>query len=165
MFTALDIANHFLGFTNEAQEETLTHLKLQKLLYYAQGFHLAGQKRPLFDEQIEAWEHGPVVRSVYDRFKDYKANPLPKAAPHPAPLPQYVRDLLESVYIEYGQYDAWRLREMTHEERPWQEAIRKGKNTPLNPETMQIHFRGVMNGYLGLTEDDLEIVPAPCPSY
>ena len=61
---AQDVANFFIGRFQEAQDP-VTNLKLQKLLYYAQGWYLAFFDEPLFDERIEAWLHGPVVPPIY----------------------------------------------------------------------------------------------------
>ena len=60
--TAFDVANYFLSIP---EYEDLTNLKLQKLVYYAQGIHLAIYGKPLFNEAIKAWEHGPVVPELY----------------------------------------------------------------------------------------------------
>ena len=73
MYSALDIAKWFLNI-NRAQmnfedSEYITNLKLQKLLYYAQGYYLARKNDPLFKEDFIAWEHGPVIRKVYDEYK------------------------------------------------------------------------------------------------
>src|SRR4051794_29818552 len=67
--TADQVADYFLAHVDEESGDNITHLKLQKLLYYAQGFHLAIQGEPLFAEPIEAWEHGPVVCRVYHKVK------------------------------------------------------------------------------------------------
>ena len=57
--------------------ELITHLKLQKILYYAQADYLVENKGiPLFEEPIEAWQYGPVVRSVYDKYKQFGRNPI-----------------------------------------------------------------------------------------
>ena len=71
-YPALDIANKILAkaFCSNS-EELISNVKLQKLLYYQQGFHLACFGAPLFDEEIEAWMYGPVVPSVYEYFKTY----------------------------------------------------------------------------------------------
>jgi uncharacterized phage-associated protein len=53
-------------------------MKLQKLLYYAQGFAMVILGKPLFDEDFEAWDYGPVLRAVYDKFKGYGSGALPK---------------------------------------------------------------------------------------
>ncbi len=64
-YSALGIARCLLARAHE-EDELLSHLKLQKLLYFCQGFTLAMTGKPLFSEAIVAWEHGPVVREVWD---------------------------------------------------------------------------------------------------
>lgn len=69
-YTANDIANWFLVTIDREAGETLSHLKLQKLVYYAQVWSLALFDKPLFDEDFEAWTYGPALPSLYQRFKD-----------------------------------------------------------------------------------------------
>ena len=59
------IANQLLLYSADMGRELMTNMKLQKMLYYQQGFHLAYFGTPLFDKDIEAWMFGPVVPSVY----------------------------------------------------------------------------------------------------
>src|SRR3989442_1092083 len=54
------IANYFLWLSNESGS-FLSNLKLQKVLYYAQGWHLGLERQRLFTDQIEAWVHGPSI--------------------------------------------------------------------------------------------------------
>lgn len=108
----------------EAEEEELSNLKLQKLLYYAQGHHLAANGAPLFTEQIQAWSHGPVVPEVYRAFKGFGATPI--ELPDDDPFSWQDVDLstaqfLSAVWNTYGGYSAGRLRNMTHEEPPWRD--------------------------------------------
>ncbi len=120
MASVIEVAKYFLTKCDEEAGDTISNLKLQKLLYYAQGFHLAIFGDPLFDAPIEAWRHGPAVRSVYTRYADYGGQALPKPDDFDiATLDENTRDFLDEVYEVYGQYSAWRLREMTHEEPPW----------------------------------------------
>jgi uncharacterized phage-associated protein len=71
------VARYFLHIASMVEEATpLTHLQLQKLLYYAQGWCLAMHDRPLFDGAIQAWRHGPVVREVFPKFADYAGGPI-----------------------------------------------------------------------------------------
>ncbi len=63
-YPVLAIAKWFVAWA-EAEQEELSNLKLQKLLYYAQGHHLAEGRGPLFTESIEAWAHGPVAPRAY----------------------------------------------------------------------------------------------------
>jgi uncharacterized phage-associated protein len=60
-YSAFDIAQYFLWKAQESNQELLSNMKLQKLVYYAQGLHLALNDAPLFKGKIEAWTYGPVV--------------------------------------------------------------------------------------------------------
>jgi Uncharacterized phage-associated protein len=68
---ASDIAKIILKLSNPDVGDIISNLKLQKLLYYVQGFALAMYDKPLFDEDIEAWMYGPVVPCVYQEYKEF----------------------------------------------------------------------------------------------
>jgi len=124
MPSAINVARYFLTQVDEESGDSLSNLKLQKLLYYAQGFHLAAYGGPLFPENIEAWVHGPVVPSVYRSLKAFGSDPI--KIEEPPPLDDFSArsiELLDEVYSVYGQFSASSLRNMTHQEPPW-------KNTP-----------------------------------
>ena len=121
MNTAQDIANYILVNSCPEEGDLISHLKLQKLLYYCQGFHLAIHNSPLFKETIEHWDHGPVVPDVYKDYKEYGSNALP--VPHNFDytlLSSQTKEIIDEVRIVYGQFSAWKLRDMTHQEPPWQ---------------------------------------------
>lgn len=102
------------------EEDSFTNLKLQKLLYYAQAYAAVFLGRPLFPERIKAWPHGPVVPQVRYEYKVHQAQPLPRPEGFdPMAVNPDARAVLDRVYAEFGQFEAWRLREMTHEEDPW----------------------------------------------
>ena len=120
MYNALNIAKYFIKLASPEEEDFITNLKLQKLLYYAQGFHLALYAKPLFNEQIKAWQHGPVVTEIYSNYKKYRTNILPQ--PDDFEMEQYdleTRELLDEIYEVYGQYTAPTLMRFTHKEPPW----------------------------------------------
>lgn len=123
MLTCYDVADYLLSQANEEVGDLVSNLKLQKLVYYAQGLHLALYDEPLFPEAIEAWTHGPVVPDLYRRYKECASGAIsrPEGMDFTKFTPE-VRELLDEVYSVYGQFSAWKLREMTHNERPWQEA-------------------------------------------
>jgi uncharacterized phage-associated protein len=112
--TANQVADFFLCFAQE-HGDVLSPLKLQKLIYYAQAWHLALKSSPLFEERIEAWIHGPVVRSVYSRFKNYRWKAIDKKINYPD-ISQRIASFLEEVSSVYGRYSAWDLERMTHQE-------------------------------------------------
>lgn len=117
--SALDIAYKILKKACSSDEgELISNLKLQKLLYYMQGFHLASFNTPLFDEDIEAWQYGPVVPSVYAHFK-HNGNGGIEYNGDTIALPSKEEALFNEVYRVYGKFSAVGLMNMTHEEKPW----------------------------------------------
>ncbi len=137
---AEDVANYFIWRANADEEfgDNITNLKLQKLVYYAQGFHLAWHGAPLFPEPIEAWAHGPVVRPLYFKYQEFGANAIPTPEGFdPASIDEKTQGLLEEVYQVYGQYSAWGLRNLTHEEAPWKDTPR---NEAIPIEAMRRYF-------------------------
>ena len=121
--TAIEVARYFLALQDEDVVGDVSNLKLQKLLYYAQGVYLALEGRALFSERIEAWMYGPVVPDVYHLFKQYEGRAVPpEEAVTTTPIKDdAIRDLLTEVYEVFGQFSPWRLRDMTHEEDPYKE--------------------------------------------
>lgn len=75
--SAAAVANEFISLSlTEPNLPTLDQMKLQKLVFYAHAWHLAIKQRPLFEEDIEAWPWGPVVRDIYAQTKEYGRSPI-----------------------------------------------------------------------------------------
>jgi len=149
MAKALDIAYELIRMASREDEpDFLTHMRLQKLLYYVQGWHLAMHEKPIFNDEIEAWAHGPVVRSVYDQFKHFDNKPiiLDEATSPKSKIGRGESDFVASVWEAYKGYSAWSLRQMTHNESPWKnargglDAAAKSTNKILRSD-MQSFFR------------------------
>ncbi len=124
MPSCYDVARFFLSLVDEDAGDSLTNLKLQKLVYYAQGFHLAIYGRPLFPERICAWEYGPVVPALYHALKVHGANPISLSDLDSFPrerLDKNTKNLLREINSVYGQFSAVRLMQLTHNEPPWRE--------------------------------------------
>jgi uncharacterized phage-associated protein len=117
--TAHEVARYFVSLVDEEAGDSITNLKLQKLLYYAQGVNLALSDTPLFMNRIEAWTHGPVVPEVYRSYKQHGAQAIPTEPVDLDEYPKDMRDLLDEVYEVFGQFTASKLRTMTHSEPPW----------------------------------------------
>lgn len=119
--SAKDVAAWFIGYNN-AQEDTdlLTDLKLQKLLYYAQGIAIKYTGKTLFREPILAWQYGPVVNEVYQQYRRYGRNPIDADIDMPV-FEDDVEVILQDVYDDYGQFASWKLVDMTHSESPWKD--------------------------------------------
>lgn len=129
-YTAEQIASWFLLYNNLKVEEegadSITNLKLQKLLYYAQGCYLALENKPLFNDNIVAWKHGPVVECIYNKYSPYGSSGISIEESDYKNVEDIEKrdcDILEEVYKVFGKYSAWQLRNMTHEESPWKETM------------------------------------------
>jgi uncharacterized phage-associated protein len=99
----------------------LSNLKLQKLLYYSQAWHLALEDSPLFSDALEAWVHGPVVPRVFGEYKHNRWSPIAEPIGLPSDLPP-VLSHLDRVLDAYGNFSAVELERLTHSEKPWIEA-------------------------------------------
>ena len=119
-YSAIDIAKKIVCRTDVLHGDTISNLKLQKLLYYMQGFHLAWFGTPLFNERIEAWTYGPVVPVVFQEFKRYKQRAInPERYSDSLVLSGEEQQLFDRVYNEYNRFSAVTLMNMTHTEGPW----------------------------------------------
>lgn len=115
------LADGILAFCAE-HGDCVSNLKLQKLLYYAQGWYLAFHDRPLFDEPIQAWIHGPVVPPVYGDFKHRKWLPIEAEVRKRAEItdiPENIWGHIEDTWAAYGSMSAYDLEVLTHSESPW----------------------------------------------
>lgn len=123
------------------QSELLTNLKLQKLLYYEQGYHLAYFNTPLFEESIEAWQYGPVVVSVYDEYKRFGNTGIQiEIMPTISLLPEE-QELFDEVFDLYSKYSAIGLMNMTHAEAPWQSAGVPARGNIISLDVMKTFFK------------------------
>lgn len=142
IYSAKEIAEWFLNKNriqmNFEDSEYITNLKLQKLLYYAQGCFLAKKDMPLFNEDFLAWEHGPVIRKIYDIYKVNGASGIEYNKDFNLELDDDVEKILNEVYEKYGQYTAWKLRDMTHQETPWKTTAR---NEIISKEKIKEYFK------------------------
>lgn len=142
MLSCYDVAIYFLKKT-DPETNDISNLKLQKLLYYAQGYSLAMHDTPLFKEDIVAWQHGPVVPEVYEKYNDNGPNPISSSESLDKELDTVSRDILDTVYFDYGQYSAWKLRALTHNEPPWIKASQNKDIISLND--MCKYFKEILN--------------------
>ena len=121
--SALDIAKYFLILVDRDEGDAMTHLKLQKLIYFAQGVSLACTDTLLFDEPMMAWPHGPVSSSVYSHYKIFAQNAIPQPPEMDFDIyDQSIKNLICKVYNFYGGRTASYLRNLSHEHIAWKNA-------------------------------------------
>lgn len=148
--TALQIAKYFVKKAKVEEDKKLTPLKLQKLLYYAQGWYLANFDKPLFDDKIQAWKYGPAVMNVYQYFKSYGSNSLSQYDNPMEEIPdiddERTKRFLDKVWTVYKKYYASDLVSATHNEQPWvdtREDKKLSENSELiiNIEKLKSYFK------------------------
>lgn len=143
MATATNVAKYILTLSDEDEGDLISNLKLQKLLYYCQGFSLAITGKPLFQAQLKAWVHGPVVPEVWHAYREFGPGSIP--CPNdfePDSLTADEKSVINEVYNVYGQFSAWKLRDMTHSEAPWAETE---KNAVITHERLLEYFQTQVN--------------------
>jgi uncharacterized phage-associated protein len=143
---ALDIGRYFVYLANQ-EKRPISNKKLQKLVYYAQAWSLALNGKKLFNDPIEAWVHGPAVRSVYVAYKKFGFSPIAEevAANDIKNISGKTKSLLDDVWGVYGKLDAQYLEMLSHSEKPWQEAregLQNYENSEkeITPKAMKSYF-------------------------
>ncbi len=142
-YKALDIAKKLIRMADWDTAnggDNMTNLRLQKLLYYEQGYHLAKFDTPLFDESIEAWMYGPVVPSVYDYYKQYGSQILP-VDNDVIDLAEEEENLLGEVFEAYREFSTIGLMNKTHREYPWKSVKTNGRGSVISQSSMKAYFK------------------------
>lgn len=170
MAKALDVAKFLIRLAAAEEEpELLSPMRLQKLLYYVQGWSLGIRQTEMFGESIEAWQHGPVVREIYIAFSEFGSQPITAdfAGDALRSLSGSDREFIESVWSGYRRYSTSGLRDMTHREPPWLEAWRQSAPTArdgieISQVSMQRYFAARNTSELGQMFDPERLARAEC---
>ena len=132
----------------------ITPLALQKILYYAQGFYKAFFGKFLFEEDCQAWVHGPVFVEIYEKYKEFKSANIFIDIDYDIEdmIVDEKREILDAVIKYFGYYNGKALEKMSHYETPWINA-RKGllptenSNNIINKEDIKEYFEKVKSKY------------------
>jgi uncharacterized phage-associated protein len=133
METTEGVANFFIDKAFGSACADLSQLKLQKLVYYAHGWHLGLSGLPLFVEPVQAWRYGPVIQSLRREFREFGSGPITRKArdikvvngsleerEYALTDATQISPFLSRVWDQYGGYSAIQLTNMTHEPgTPW----------------------------------------------
>lgn len=146
-----NVATFFLNIVDRDFGSAITPLKLQKILYYAQGYYLAMFDEPLFNEDFQAWAHGPVNPEIYEKYKEYGFDSID--APDISEIPNFDEktvDFLCKIWATFGIFDGKYLEELTHKESPWlnaREGYKPGEvcHEVITKESMKEFFKTKLN--------------------
>lgn len=124
-FYAVEVAEYIIGYANE-QNYPISNLKLQKILYFIQAQFLVTLGYPCFKDFIEAWDFGPVVRSVYNQYKRYgSANIYSGDMSLETEMKEIEKDSIQLIIDKCVNFSANQLVEITHNQDPWKNAYKK----------------------------------------
>jgi len=152
--SSLAIANEFIRRAEGARP--LTHMQLQKLVYLAHGWSLGAFDAPLIEDDIEAWDFGPVIRRLYDALRRYGRDKVTKrlrwgddtlfrfdnGEEAIDELTDNERAVIDLVWNKYGHFPAFKLSALTHQDdTPWSETFRFGRNSVIKNEKIARHFK------------------------
>jgi len=145
------------------QTADITPLALQKLLYFAQGFQKAFTDAFMFEEDCEAWVHGPVYRNVYEKYRSHGFNPIEEKelSFENINLSEDEKELLDHVVLYFGCYSGKVLETMTHSEEPWRVARRdlmdwESSDRIIEKEEIGSYFNSVKEKYKMLNLTDIK---------
>jgi uncharacterized phage-associated protein len=156
-YNAKAVANYFLDVA-ASHKTSLTPMKLQKLIFFAHGWHLALCDEPLIAETVEAWQFGPVVPSVYHEFKHERSGAISSRAtefdlddfaiiePSVPAEDSQARAVMDKVWQAYGKLSATQLSNLTHlPDTPWANARAKygetQRSVPIEEDLIKAHFK------------------------
>jgi len=168
MPTATQVAEWIVRHSAEDLDAPVDPMSLEKLVYYAQCVYLALNRKPLFNDEIRAWRFGPVVRTVYDRYASFDANPIVLEKSDWPNFEDSIEQHLEEIVSFFGAYTGLKLSSATHEEGPWIKA-RKGLGRRDNsdvlmpvPELRQYYCALIYDGEEALSKQELlDVAPEP----
>src|SRR5665213_976839 len=144
-YSADQVADTLLTLARNQRIE-ITNLKLQKLMYYSQAWNLAFTNEALFCEEFEAWVHGPVIPSLFRRFKHLRWSPIIEDV-HPVADEKLVGHL-GNVITTYGPATGGQLERLSHSESPWKDA--RGDLAPEMPSNAVISKDSIRIFYVGI---------------
>ena len=132
----------------------ITPLALQKILYYSQGFYKAFFGKFLFEDDCQAWQHGPVYVSIYEKYKEFKSANIVLDIDYDVEdmIVDEKREILDAIIRYFGYYNGKALEKMSHYELPWINA-RKGllpmenSNNIIKKQDIEKYFERVKNKY------------------
>ena len=137
---ALDVARYIIARCNQ-QGQTISNLKLQKILYFVQAEFLVSKDKECFIENIEAWDFGPVVPEVYHRYKVYGGTNIPVLNDDDfCPFNKFDKKIADEIIDECSKYSASALVDITHRQSPWVTAYHRPGSRIIQNESIKSFF-------------------------
>jgi uncharacterized phage-associated protein len=144
-YSVEDVAKYFIYLSNKTKidddlTEGITNLKLQKMLYFAQAAYLSLNNQKLFNEDIEAWQYGPVIPSIYHKYKEHRNQPIPNIDEE-ITIDDDLNIFLDGIWELFDKYSAIELMNITHKHKPWNDAY-SSRSKVIRPEILRDYYKG-----------------------
>lgn len=141
------VANRFLALAEE-RGDALTPMQLLKLVYIAHGWMLGLYGRPLINDDVEAWQYGPVIPQLYSQLRQYRGAPVTSRLNEPSgstQLDEQEDDIVRQVYDAYGDRTGMALSRLTHAKgTPWDLTYKPGEFGDVIPtDLIEDHYRNL----------------------
>ena len=144
MTSAGYVANFFIDLANNDEYgDGMTNMRLNKLLFFAQGHYFARIGQPLFNDDFEAWTYGPVVADIYRRYNKYGRSPIEEVAAgyNYESFSSDELDVLLDVAREYGRYSTSELVKITHtDDSPWASSYQSSTSQAITKNQIKEYF-------------------------
>lgn len=143
----LIVAQYIIDKSKNYPRPAVTPMKLNKLVYIAQGYMLGHYGRPLLDEPIMAWEHGPFIAGLYQRIRGYRSQPVERLTQSNFEiLTNLEKSVLNEVVNTYNDLTAMQLADATHKsDTPWFETWhRYEQNTPISNDAIEQFYKSII---------------------
>lgn len=146
---SLAVAQYILDRCQASADPSVTPMQLLKLVYVAHGHMLGKHGCPLLSEPVQAWQYGPVVRSVYEAVRNYRSDPVQevKNGRRWVRFDEHEREIMEAVADEYGPIDGITLSAATHRPgTPWSITWNEnGKNSVISNDLIENFYRRILS--------------------
>ena len=143
MYTALDVAKYVIWYCQQ-KGYVISNLKLQKILYFIQAQFLVfgDEHKACFSDDIQAWKFGPVVPTVYRKYRLYGNAHIPSFDKEEnfSEIAEKDKTMINRIVDRCADYTASQLVELTHRQSPWKDAYETGKNSVISNEALRDFF-------------------------
>lgn len=137
----MDVANHLIlhsGYTK-------TNLQVMKMTYIAHGHMMAIYNEPLIYDEVEAWDHGPVIPAIWKEFRKWGSSVIGRVKYIPDPFKNKEREVIDGTFQHYGKFCGYYLSQITHHDgdrrTPWSMYYQKGKNQVIPDDVTKNYYR------------------------
>lgn len=143
MLNSIDVANFFIDLAKSDPYNDMTNIRVNKMLFFAQGWSLVRRGMPLFEEELCAWPYGPVAPSVYRAFQPCGNQKIVDFSGEftPEKFESDEIELLLDVSREYDKYSTTKLVNMTHEKgSPWHQVYKEHESKIISKSSIREYF-------------------------